>query len=477
MAVPAPSPDPSPDPGKTPANGPASGPGEPAPAAAELDRALRQALIESRQRLKELLEMACDFAWETDSSGKFSFVTSNGALGHSNASLLNRDPAELTLSPEDGAHFQADSPPEGRVIWAKAADGHPVCLHLTARAIFDELGEFVCVRGACRDVTQEQERESALAGARHRERSLIKLFRALREAADPKAAIALGVETAAQATGAAGAALYAADDSGPGDLLAGFGAVPDPSGAAALAIAARGAIDHAGRTEPVLAIPGEQRGRINCVLLLARASDQPDWPEDDRFLLRELTDQLAVAVDRALEQEALARLSETDALTGLLNRRGFDANLAKAMAAARIARLDGALLYVDLDNFKQINDRHGHAQGDAALKAAAEMLRRSVRAGDLVGRLGGDEFAVWLAEVDGAEAKRRAEQLVRAARDLQRFAPGAEKPVGFSVGIARLGIERPRSDAQVMELADRAMYQVKHGAKGGVALIEIEDES
>jgi len=454
MAVPAPNPD--------------SG----TPAAAELDRALRQALIESRQRLKELLEMACDFAWETDAGGKFSFVTSSGALGRSTTELLGQDPAGLTLSPEDGAHFQSDSPPEGRLVWARTVDGRPVCLHLNAHAVFDEQGEFLCVRGTCRDVTAEQERDSLLAAARHRERSLIRLFRALREAADPKAAIALGVETAAQATGAEAAALYLVADGRVGAALAGFGAAVAAGPAADQAIAARKPAWLAIDGRQVLAIPGENRGQVNCLLLVARGTDAADWPEDDRFLLRELTDQLAVAVAQAAEQEALARLSETDALTGLLNRRGFDSSLAKAMAAARIARLDGALLYVDLDNFKQINDRHGHAQGDAALKAAAELLRRSVRAGDLVGRLGGDEFAIWLAEVDGAEAKRRGEQLARAARDLQRFAPGAEEPVGFSVGIALLHADGAKSDAQVMELADRAMYQVKHGAKGGVALID-----
>jgi diguanylate cyclase (GGDEF)-like protein len=465
MARPVPAPEPSKAPAPV-----SSGTGT---GAADLDRALQAALIESRQRLRELVDLSCDFAWETDAKGRFSFITGQGVLGRAGADLLGTDPAELALSPEDAVHFQADSPAEGTLVWARTEHGAPACLHLKARAIFDDQGEFLCVRGACRDVTEAQERDAALAAAKHRERSMIQLFRALREAADPRAAIELGVATAAQATGAAGAALFAVDAQGIGGRLAHAGAD-----------VAAGAADQAVRDKQIttqtldglrlLAIPGKHRGGINCMLALARAADQADWPEDDRFLLNELTDQLAVAVAQAAEADALARLSETDPLTGLLNRRGFDAHVARSMAAARIAKRGGALLYVDLDNFKQVNDRHGHAQGDAALRAAAELLRRSVRAGDLVGRLGGDEFAVWLAEVDSREARQRGEQLALAARALQRFAPSAEKPVGFSIGIAMLRADEPQSDARMMELADKAMYQVKHGSKGGVALLEDE---
>jgi diguanylate cyclase (GGDEF)-like protein len=458
---------PAPPPGNTPAPA-SSGAGAP-----ELDRALQAALIESRQRLRELVDLACDFAWETDAKGRFSFITGQGALGRAGADLLGTDPAALTLSPEDAVHFQSDSPPEGILVWARAAYGAPVCLHLKARAIFDEQGEFLCVRGACRDVTEAQERDAALAAAKHRERSMIQLFRALREAADPKAAIELGVATAAQATGAVGVALVATGVHGIGDRLSASGAAV-PAATAEQAWRTNQITTQVKDGQRLLAIPGEHRGAVNCVLLLARGMDHADWPEDDRFLLNELTDQLAVAVAQAAEADALAKLSETDALTGLLNRRGFDAHLARAMAAARIAKRGGALLYVDLDNFKQINDRHGHAQGDAALRTAAELLRRSVRAGDVVGRLGGDEFAVWLAQVDAIEARQRGEQLALAARALRRFAPDSDKPVGFSVGIAMLRTDRPQSDAQVMELADKAMYQVKHGAKGGVALLEDE---
>jgi diguanylate cyclase (GGDEF)-like protein len=222
----------------------------------------------------------------------------------------------------------------------------------------------------------------------------------------------------------------------------------------------------------MLALPGELGGRVVGVLLLWRPEDQADWPEDDLILLRELTDQLAVAMVQAEERAALSRLSQTDALTGLLNRRGFEARLKEAIAAARIANGGGALIYVDLDNFKQINDRYGHAQGDAALRAAAELLRRSFRAGDLVARVGGDEFAAWMESVDADEALRRGQKLVAAAAALQRFAPDADKKLGFSIGIAGLRPGREMNDADLIALADRAMYQVKHGAKCGVALLE-----
>jgi len=159
-------------------------------------------------------------------------------------------------------------------------------------------------------------------------------------------------------------------------------------------------------------------------------------------------------------------------LTGLLNRRGFEARLKDAVASACATGNGGALVYVDLDNFKQINDRHGHAQGDAALRAAAEVLRGSFRGSDLVARMGGDEFAAWMSGVAEGVASRRGQALVQAAATLQRFAPEAERKVGFSVGIAVLRPGRQMSDGELIALADRAMYQVKHGAKGGVALLD-----
>jgi diguanylate cyclase (GGDEF)-like protein/PAS domain S-box-containing protein len=441
-------------------------------AGADMDVTLRAALIESRQRLKELLELSCDFAWETDANGLFSFMTSSGALGYEALDLLGSDPADLVLSPDDGRHFQADSPPEGLLVWTTTKSGAPRCLHLKARAVFDQHGDFLCVRGACRDATAEQDRDLGLAAAKHRERSLIHLFRALRQVADPRAAMELGIATAAQATGAAGAVLCAVLGDQAGETIVQYGAPFAAPDLARRAIADRQAQRSLSAGRRLLVLPGELGGRVAGVLVLWRPEDQPDWPEDDLFLLRELTDQMAVVVVQAEEQATLSRLSQTDALTGLLNRRGFEARLKAAVAAACTTGSGGALVYVDLDNFKQINDRYGHAQGDAALRAAADVLRGSFRGGDLVARMGGDEFAAWMSGVAEGEASRRGQALVHAAVALQRFAPDAERKIGFSVGVAVLRPGRQMSEGELIALADRAMYQVKHGAKGGVALLD-----
>jgi len=210
------------------------------------------------------------------------------------------------------------------------------------------------------------------------------------------------------------------------------------------------------------------------VLVLWRDAARGLWSADDLFLLGELAEQLAVLIVQLKGQEALRHLSTTDALTGLLNRRGFEGVLARAVTRARLDNHGGALMYVDLDNFKQVNDRFGHAQGDAALIATADILRQNLRTRDPVGRLGGDEFVAWLEEIGPEEARAKARDLQAASAALTQFAPGVEKPLGFSIGIALLRPMAQGGDSlqQLMERADEAMYRIKHGGKGGFVLVE-----
>ncbi|MCR9254957.1 MAG: GGDEF domain-containing protein [Alphaproteobacteria bacterium] len=160
---------------------------------------------------------------------------------------------------------------------------------------------------------------------------------------------------------------------------------------------------------------------------------------------------------------ALEELSHTDELTGVQNRRGFALEIDRQiMDAARRGR-SGAIIFVDLDGFKGINDTHGHAAGDAVLKSVAEFLMDMVRGGDAVGRLGGDEFAVMLAGVDPKKAVRRAHQIHRKLEAIDVTWNGATLPVRASMGT--VSFDGSSVAADIMNAADQAMYDAKRSRK------------
>ncbi|MCF8478111.1 MAG: GGDEF domain-containing protein [Pseudolabrys sp.] len=185
-----------------------------------------------------------------------------------------------------------------------------------------------------------------------------------------------------------------------------------------------------------------------------------------RAEIAELRRDLARAERKIAELEAGA---DIDPMLDILNRRGFERELARSLAFVRRYGTPAALMFIDLDGFKAVNDRHGHAAGDVLLKAVAADLSAHVRASDLVGRLGGDEFAVLMWKVDEARAAAKAAELeavigqVRAVYG-QAGHEQAELSVGASAGVAAL---RPdASTAAVIDAADRAMYARKRERKG-----------
>jgi diguanylate cyclase (GGDEF)-like protein len=160
---------------------------------------------------------------------------------------------------------------------------------------------------------------------------------------------------------------------------------------------------------------------------------------------------------------------DIDPLLDILNRRGFERELARSLAYVTRYRTVATLMFIDLDGFKPVNDRYGHAAGDVLLKAVAEALSRNVRASDVVARLGGDEFGLLMWHVDEARANARAVELetvigqVRAVYGQAGDEP-VELSVGASAGIATLG---PNADAAgVIAAADKAMYARKKARRG-----------
>lgn len=165
-----------------------------------------------------------------------------------------------------------------------------------------------------------------------------------------------------------------------------------------------------------------------------------------------------LAASRARIADLEARI-DIDPLTDTLSRRGFERELKRSLAYVKRYGASAALIYVDLDAFKPVNDRHGHAAGDAVLRAVAAALLRSVRASDVVARLGGDEFAVLLWNVNGKAAAAKAVALERAVYATPVQWGASTLVVGASAGVVLLGaLDAP---ADVLARADAAMYARK----------------
>jgi diguanylate cyclase (GGDEF)-like protein len=171
-------------------------------------------------------------------------------------------------------------------------------------------------------------------------------------------------------------------------------------------------------------------------------------------------------IERRRRREAeLERLADEDALVPISNRRSFMRELARAIRAIERYGTPGCVIYFDLNDLKRVNDRHGHAAGDAVLRHVAETLMRNLRASDVFARLGGDEFGVILmwADLDTARAK---------ARNLAQLIH--ERPIAWNGKLIRVEVAygayafAPGEEADaVLNAADREMYRCKRGQKAG----------
>lgn len=167
-------------------------------------------------------------------------------------------------------------------------------------------------------------------------------------------------------------------------------------------------------------------------------------------------------------QGRIEEMASTDKLTGLLNRHAFTVLIDKLISELRREPRPVALLMVDVDHFKSINDRHGHLAGDTVLEQVATTLENGLRASDLAVRWGGEEFLLVLKGCGPEEAQRIAENLRAAVAGNPVCLPGKSIAVTISVGIASFGPDEPPS--QAIDRADAALYKAKHGGRNRVEL-------
>ena len=345
-------------------------------------------------------------------------------------------------------------------------------LALTFNAMTDDLRSYVGALQTSRDELQVS-RDELQAG-------VARLGATLASTHDLDGILTVVLDAAMASTRAgAGAVLLLSADRSALELAVGKGLPDDGPRRLALGEGVAGTVASTGealrgRTGPDLApAPGEPTGAtvvavpltssttvIGVLLLLDRA-DGEEFDDRDLSTLRTFTSQATVAVDNVLLHEEARRLSVTDGLTGLWNFRYFQLTLAKEIE--RGSRFDRplALLMLDLDHFKRVNDQYGHQRGDAVLIELAERLRGLVRDVDTLARYGGEELVVVLPETDEPGAVRAAERICEAVRATTFGLPGElPVPVTVSIGVAVFPGHGATPSA-LLRAADDALYAAK----------------
>jgi diguanylate cyclase (GGDEF)-like protein len=223
-----------------------------------------------------------------------------------------------------------------------------------------------------------------------------------------------------------------------------------------------------------------ESGMIGWMTVANRLTEGTTFDDDDLRLLETLANQAAVALENGQLEQSLAELGRLkeqlryqayhDPLTGLANRAMFADEVDRQLAAVGPDRVV-AVLFLDLDDFKLVNDTLGHAAGDRLLGAVSERIKSCIRTDDLAARLGGDEFALLLIDEDGlARASAVANRIIEALRVSFQI-QGQEMSVGGSIGIA-VGRHASQQTDDLLRNADVAMYTAKAGGKGRVAVFD-----
>ena len=210
--------------------------------------------------------------------------------------------------------------------------------------------------------------------------------------------------------------------------------------------------------EPLRVLVWNSGSRIVMLLALAAMTVRI---RGDQHRLRAINRRLAELLGDA------ERLARTDALTGLANARAFVERLRQELARAQRGDTPLCLAYVDVDNFKRVNDAHGHAAGDELLRTVAQAIRETVRAGDVAARLGGDEFAVLFVGAREGAVGSAAQRLLARLTRIGELYPGLE--LGASIGMALYATAAATAEEMIRE-ADAAMYEAKRRGKGRVVV-------
>lgn len=353
---------------------------------------------------------------------------------------------------------------------------------MIAIPIIDDKGVHAGARGVCRDVTEERRQNAAFAALQHRDAAMARIVRAASSELDPNNILTSALAETRDTLAADYADIRRPDEDGAFKLVvcakdADAGDAPVLNTVFSRMSESRTLVTAADSECFHLCAPVVFQDSVIAALLVSRKLSDNAFSDAERQFCDELANQFAILIAQVDSHLKLDEMARTDEMTGLLNRRAFLAELADRTARAGAGGSDGSLFYVDLDNFKAVNDVHGHQRGDEALIALADLLVTQTRPGDLVARLGGDEFAMWMDRTDHGVAKKRAAGLIAASRGLRIYSGTPDKPLGISVGVAIFDAEGAVEPvADLTARADSAMYDIKHGGKSGYVIAAAASE-
>jgi diguanylate cyclase (GGDEF)-like protein len=221
-----------------------------------------------------------------------------------------------------------------------------------------------------------------------------------------------------------------------------------------------------------LIVPLVMRDRVLGVLFLQDCAEPRAWSIDDISLIGSLADQVSVAIENAELHQEKERQAITDGLTGIANRRSFNATIAREFERAKRYEQSLSLVLIDLDFLKVINDTFGHQVGDEAIKEIGRMLRQYSRTIDLAARYGGEEFCLLLPNTDIVMAEQLAERLRKLIEDVHIEGPGH---ISASLGVASYPIHALDPDT-LFRKADEALYEAKQAGRNLVKVASSQQE-
>ncbi|HVJ52776.1 MAG TPA: sensor domain-containing diguanylate cyclase [Aliidongia sp.] len=442
------------------------------------ESAVRRALIESRQRYRDLIEASSDFVWETDRHGRFIFISPRGAMGYSSRDLLGRVATDFIVDASALADpvFQVREPALAVDVWLQRADGHISCQSMTAVPIFDEAGRWCGARGMGRDVTEQREQERAQRQKLLRDRLMTYLRDTIHNEINPEKTLPAALSGTGLAIGADGGMIINGHPAAAGyDTIAWGTQVPDAVFLEAhAALLEHGSVDLLRDGLQLIGHVTEDGtagdDRVNGAVLFWALAEGGGFSDHDRSILSDVAAQIGLGIAQLRNYREILALSNTDGLTGLLNRRAIFADLDRRLMRLATTRGTGALIYLDINNLKTQNDVGGHLSGDRAILACADILRAFTRPTDLIARIGGDEFLLWLEGVTEATAVVRVGQMLEQTGRLVAISAVPDRPIGLSFGIALYDGGRPEPLERLVSRADAAMYRAKARRQSGFAV-------